>query len=151
MIFEQPVNAIGGAAFFVGGEREDEIAIGLVILLLQANEGGGEKCVAIFYVARAAAVVVAVFFDELEGVHGPVFAARFDHIEMADEENRFLRAGAANARDQVAFARIRAEDVNVVGGKTGVEKALGHGVGGNRRTADRIGGIDFDQLLENVV
>ena len=51
----------------------------------------------------------------------------------------------------IAFALIRAEHLDVARGKTGVEQALGHRVGGNGGAANRIGGIDFNELLENVV
>src|ERR1700722_1486452 len=150
MIFDQPGHAVGLAALFIGGEREDEVAIGPEIFFFQANEAGDEERVAVFDVSSAAAVKVAVFFGEDEGVHRPIFAASFDHIGMANEQQGSVRAGAMNAGDEVAFAVVGAEDLDVGGAKSGVEQALGHGAGGNSGAADRIGGIDFDELLKNV-
>ena len=55
-----------------------------------------------------------------------------------------------NARHHVPFAVVRSQDLHVARWKTGIEQALGHGVCGNRGAADGIGGVDFNQLLENV-
>ena len=41
------------------------------------------------------------------------------------------------------------EDLDIVGGKSGVAQALGHGFGGGRGAADGVGGVDFDELPEN--
>ncbi len=131
MILQQPIDAIGFAAFFVGGEREDDVAIRPVIFLLEANQRGDEDGVAAFHVLRAAAVEVAVLLDEFEGVDGPVFAAGFDHVQVPDEEDGLLRAGAAKARDHVAFALVGAEHVHVGGGEARVAQALGHRFGGH--------------------
>src|ERR1700690_2867876 len=120
------------------------------MLLLQAQERGDQKRVAVLDVSCAAAVKVAVLLEELERVHGPVLAARFDDVEMADEQQGFLRARAVNARDQVAFAVVRSEHLHVACRKTGIEQALGHGPGSNRGAADRIGRVDLNQLLEDV-
>jgi hypothetical protein len=43
MIFQQPVDAVGRAAFFVGREREDQIARGPVALLFEADERGDQQ------------------------------------------------------------------------------------------------------------
>ena len=60
-------------------------------------------------------------------------------------------AGSVQARHQVALAVVRAEHLHVARGKAGVEQALGHGFGRDGGAAHRIGGVDFDELLENVV
>ena len=39
VILEEPVDAVGFAAFFVGGEGEDEVAVGTIVFALQADEG----------------------------------------------------------------------------------------------------------------
>ena len=69
---------------------------------------------------------------------------------MADEEQRFFRAGAVNARDHIAFAVVGAEDLHIAGGKARVKQALGHRVGCYSGAAYGVGRINFDQLLENV-
>src|SRR5580693_1259883 len=99
MVLDQPGDAVECAALFIGGERQDQVAIGLVMLLLQAKKGRDQKRVAILDVSCAAAVKVAVLLDELERVDRPVLAARFDDVQMAYEQQRFLRARAVNARD----------------------------------------------------
>jgi hypothetical protein len=104
-----------------------------------------------FHILRAAPVEVAVFFHELERVGGPVFAARFHHVEMADDQDRLVRAAAVQARHQVPLALVGAENLGVGRREPGVEQALAHGLGGNSGAADRIGGVDFNQLLKDVV
>ena len=69
---------------------------------------------------------------------------------MADQQDRPARAGAAQPRDQIPLARIGAQDFRVARGKSGVAQALRHGFGGGGRAANRIGGVDFDELLEYV-
>ena len=91
--FQEPVDAVVVAAFFVGGEGEDQVAVGSEIFFFQADEIGDQDGVAFFHVLGAAAVEVAVFFDELKGVGGPVGAEGFHDIEVADEEQGLL-AGA---------------------------------------------------------
>ena len=124
LVLDEPVDAVRLAAFFVGGEREDEIAIGLVAFFLEADEGGDENGIALLHVLRAAAVVVAVFFDELEGIGGPVFTARFHDIEMTDEENRLLLARSVQADDEVLLAVVRAAEEHIFLREAGVEKTL---------------------------
>ena len=114
MIFHEPIDAVEIAAFFIGGEREDQIAVGLVVLFLHANEVGDEDGVAFLHVVGAAPVEVAVFFDELKGIGGPVFAARLDDVEMADEEDWFALAGAVDARDEIFLAVVGAGDDDVI-------------------------------------
>ena len=107
--------------------------------------------VAVFHVLRAAAVEVAVLLDELKGIGRPVFAARFDHVEMPDQQHRLVLAAAVQAHDEVLLAVVRAQDLDVALGKSGVAKALRHGFRRGGHAADRVRRVDFDQLLENVV
>ncbi len=39
MIFYEPVGAVEGATFFIGGEGEDQVAVGLVAFAMQVQEG----------------------------------------------------------------------------------------------------------------
>ena len=119
VIFDEPIDPVEIAAFFVGGERENQIAVGLVVLFLHANELGDEDGVAFLHVVGAATVEVAVLFDELKRIGGPVFAAGFDDVEMSDEEDRFALAGAMDARDKIFLAVVGAGDDDVVAGEAG--------------------------------
>jgi hypothetical protein len=98
----------------------------------------------------ASPVEEAVRLEELEGIDRPVFLAGFHHVEMADQKDRFALAGAAKPRDHVAFAVVGAEHHNVARGESGVLEALGHCFGCDGGTANRIGRVDFDELLEDV-
>ncbi len=80
-----------------------------------------------------APVVITVFLDELKRIGGPVFAPRFDHIEMADQQHRLVFAAAVEADHKILLAVVGAEDMKVAIGKSCVAKALRHrfGSGGN--------------------
>ena len=53
--------------------------------------------------------------------------------------------------DQILLAIIRASDVEIAFREAGVAEPLRYGLGGGGHIADRICGVDFDQLFENVV
>ena len=60
-------------------------------------------------------------------------------------------ARAMQADHQILFAIIGAADVEITVGKSGVAESLRHGFGGRTDIADRVGGIDFDELFEDVM
>ena len=99
MVLQQPVSAIRLAAFFVGGEREDNVAVGDEAFLLHPDQRRDHDRVAVFHVLGAAAVVVAVLLHELKRVGGPVFAAGFDYVEMSDQKKRLVLAGTVQPDD----------------------------------------------------
>ncbi len=72
---------------------------------------------------------------------------------MTDDENRPQRLTplAAIAGDQVALPLIGSHDSDVGRGESGIEQSLRHRLRRYGGTSDRIGGIDLDQLLEDVV
>jgi hypothetical protein len=53
--------------------------------------------------------------------------------------------------DDILLTVVWSENVNVALGKSGVPKALCHGLGRRRNAADRIGRVDLDELFENVM
>ena len=108
VVLHQPVDAVEGAAFLVGRERQNQIAIGREAFLLQANQVGDELRRHRLVVARAAAVEEAVLLEERERIERPVLALGLDDVEMREQQQRLAaRAGAARARDQVALLRDR--------------------------------------------
>ena len=72
---------------------------------------------------------------------------------MAEDEHGFEGASgtAAKARHQVSFARVRSEDDDVGWGEAGVEEALAHGFSDCSGAPDGVGGVDLDELLEDIV
>ena len=150
VVLDQPVDAVRFAALLIGREREDDVAIGVEAFPVQAEEGFDQDGVGLLHVLGAAAVVVAVFGYELEGIGGPVVAACFNHIQVADEEDRLLAAGAVITHDKILLAIIGAEQLHVRGGKAGVKKSLLHGFRRVGDAADGIGGVDFDELAKDV-
>src|ERR1700719_5122367 len=84
MVLDQPVEpVVRAAAFFISGERDDDIAIWLVAFALitdQVRRPGGHLR---FVVGSAAAVVISVFFGEDKRIQARVFPLRFDDIGVS--------------------------------------------------------------------
>src|SRR5579863_1979464 len=114
---------------------------------MKAQEGRDQRGIRVFHVLGAAAVEIAAFLDELEGVSMPVGRERLNHIHVAEKQDGFFggRLGGANSDDQVLLARVRTEKVDVVGGEASGEKALLHRFGaGGDAALWRVGGVDLD-------
>ena len=101
MILDQPVHAIRCAAFLVRRQRENNVAAGHVSFFLHADQRGRHDRVAILHVAGAPPVVISVLLDELKGIGRPVLAARFHHVEMADQQHRLVLARPMQAHHHV--------------------------------------------------
>ena len=93
MLLEQPIDAVEVAAFFIGGEREDQIAVRATDpSFFRRMKFVDQDGVAVLHVLGAAAVEVAVLFDEFEWIGGPVLAESFDDIQVAEEQDGFALA-----------------------------------------------------------
>src|SRR5215472_4826264 len=149
MILQEPMHAVRTAAFFVGSECEDKIAIGQVVFLFEANKCGGQQCVTGFHVFRATTVEEAILLEENEGIARPVFAAGFDHVQVADKQDWFALTGAAITQDQIflVVARTGYLDVPII--KAGVAEPFAHGFGSSANVANRIRCVDFDEFLQD--
>jgi len=99
MVRQQPAHAVVRRIrqLLVGGQRQDDVAVGPERLLDVADQVGDED-------RRHRLVVDDAAVDELERVGVPVLAPRFHHVEMGKQEERPARAGAAQPRHQVALA-----------------------------------------------
>src|SRR3954471_10893215 len=151
VVLDQPLGAVELAAFLVGGQHQNQIAVRCYPLLLQADQVGDELRCHRLVVAGAAAVEEAVLLDEGERIHRPVLALGFDDVEVGEEEERPVRAGAAEAEDQVALARIRSDDLHVRGREARRLEPRRHRFRRLRHVAGRrVGGVDLDQLFVNL-
>ena len=78
----------------------------------------------------------------------------FDDIQMADEEDRlradFSAAGSVQPNDEIAFPRHGSENLDVGRGIARVTEANRHCFGSRRVIADGIGGVDLDELLQDI-
>jgi len=70
---------------------------------------------------------------------------------VADQQDRLVLAGAVQPYNEILLTIIRPANVNVALGKSGIAETLCHGFGGRAHVSDRIRGVDFDQLLKDVV
>src|SRR5580704_901273 len=150
MIFHQPVDAVKIAAFFIGRQRQNQIAIGLVILSLHANEVGDQDRVAFLHIVGAAPEEVAILLDKFKRIGGPVLTPRLDDVEMPNKENRLALPCAVNARDEVLLPIIRSIDDDVVAGKSRIAKPSSHLLGRSRNVAGGICRINLNELLKNL-
>src|SRR5262249_1775769 len=137
----------GTAAFFVSGERDDQVAVGLKAFFLVGDEVGEPDSSLCLVVAGAAAVKVAVLLDELEGVHGPVFALGFDNVDMRKEENGLAGTGAVIAHHDVVLGGFGAADEDVGVRKAGGLEACGGGFGDGSGRAGGEAGLHLDHLF----
>ena len=150
MPLEQPVHAVRRAAFFVGSQSKNQIAVRQEAFLLQADEIRDQDGVTLLHVLGAPSIEEAVFFNEFEGIRGPIGPERLHYIQMPDKQDWLAVSGSAEAHHQILLTVIRPVHVKVILGKTRVAKALRHSFGGSCHVADGIGGVDLDKLLENV-
>ena len=152
VVLHQPGRAVvGPAAFFVGGQRDDEIAIGPEAFTLVADQvrdpDGGLRLV----VDGPAAIEEAVLFGQLERIHGPVGRLGLHYVEMSQQQQRLALAGAVIAYHHVHLMRRRAQHLDVGRSESLRTKQRGHRLGRGRRGAGTERGIDLDELLINVV
>jgi hypothetical protein len=102
-------------------------------------------------VTRAAAVEEAVLLDELKRLHRPVFPLGFDDIGVGKKQDRPACARAVITNDEITFLRNGAADKDIGIGKTRIFQASAGGFGNRSGRASRKAGLDFDELLVDVV
>lgn len=150
-VLEEPVDAVGfGAAFFAGGEGEDEVAVRGEAFAFEADEVGDEEGGVALDVLGAPAVEVAVAFEEAEGIDGPVVAAGFDDVEVGEEDDGAGCAAATEAGDEVALFGGGDDDLHVGFGESGGAEAVGNELGGGGAVAGGGRGVGLDQFAEDV-
>ena len=150
VILEEPRDAVvWAAAFLVGCERNDDIAIRFVTLAPVADEVGDPDGCLRFVVAGAAAVEVAVLFGEGEGVKAPVFPLGFDDVDVREQENWLQLAGAVIADDEIGLGGDGAAEEEIGLGETGGAKALRDSFCNGSGGSGGVTGFDFDDLLIN--
>src|SRR6266403_3264971 len=134
MILEQPFDAaVRAAALFVGGEGDDDVAVGLESFLLVANQIGNPQGGLRLVVTRTASVKKTVLLYQLKRLHGPVFAFGFDDIGMGEKQDGFAVAGAVIANNDIALLRDGAAEKDIGIRKAGGFQASGGGLGHRSR------------------
>ena len=154
VVRDEPRRAVETAALLVRRQRDDDVAVWAEALLPVAYEVGDEDGGHRLVVNRAAPVVVAVALRELEGVEvgRPVLTLRLDHVEVREKKYGAARARAAQARDDVAFARVAGMDehLHVTGREPRRAQTRRHLLRGLGRVAHRVGRVRLDQLFVDV-
>ena len=150
MVGQQPRHAVRAATFLVRRERQDQVSRRREALTPEPDERCHPRGRHVLHVGRAAAVEVPVPLHERERVHRPVLAPRLHDIGVREQQDRAALAQAGPARDEVAFAGVRPDDLHVGGGEAGSPQACGHRLGRLRGAAARVGRVDLDQFLEDV-
>src|SRR5580658_2640573 len=70
---------------------------------------------------------------------------------MTNQQQRLVLSRSVEPHDQILFAIIGTENPKVGLGESRITKALRHRLGSRRHAAHGIGGVNLDQLLEDVV
>ena len=115
---QQPFDAVLVARFFVGGQRQDHVAIERPLLAMQAQEVRDPVRVERLHVGRAAAVVVAVALGQAETARR---SSRSASLRRRPGGRAAKAAGAARCRgagDQVLLGGRRAENPDVAIGES---------------------------------
>jgi hypothetical protein len=149
-ILQQPVDAVGRAALLVRSQRQDDVAVRTIALGAIAQQRRHHDGDAVLHVLRAAAVEVAVLLQEHERIDRPVLAQRFDDVEMTDQQHRTLATRALEARDEVLLAPAGTDHLHIFSREAAIAQPLRHGFSGRSRAQARLGGLDLDELLEQV-
>src|ERR1700736_1016992 len=101
MILEEPLDAaVGTPAFLVRRKRDDDISIRLEAFLPIADQVGNPDSGLRFVVTRSAAIEKTVLLRELKRLHRPIFAFRFDHVGVREQQDRLVGTGAVIANDE---------------------------------------------------
>ena len=151
MVLGEPLHAVGFAAFFIRGERHDEVARGNPAFFFEADEIRDQDGIALLVVRRAATIKEAIHLIELEWVHGPVLAQRFHHIKVSKKQDGLSRAASVKADDDVFLVGQWPIDMDIFRREAGSPKARGHGFRRGRNVPGRrISGVDFNELLKNI-
>ena len=89
----------------------------------------------------------AVDLLQLERIEGPVLALGFDHVHVADQQDRLARAGAAQPRHQLPLrGPVEITWMSAAGMPPALQPRR-HRLGRLHGVADRVGGVDLDQFL----
>ena len=149
MVLEQPLHAVSGTSFLVGGQRNDDVPIGDVFLFAHAHDDSEVNRALVFVIGDATAKEGPVFLDELERRQRPVLGLCFDHIDVRQQQDRLLPgAAAAKPSDEVAFFRRILEDDNVGVRESERLEPSRHGLSRGERAPLTLCRVNLDQLLE---
>ena len=149
MIFQEPARTVVRRVrqLFIRRQRKDDVALWLEALLAVLNQVGDEACRHRLIVRGTAATEKPIDLLQYKRIKRPVLALGFNHVDMRDQQDRFLCAGAAQAHDHVALARTGRKNLDVF-----IRKATGlqprrHRLGRAQCIADGIGRVDLDTFL----
>jgi hypothetical protein len=153
VICDQPAHAVRRSPFLVRGQNQNDVTIRHESFAFISNEVGDEYRRHRLVVARAAAIVVAVALreDKRIEVGGPVALERGDDVEMGKQHQRLTCARPTIADDQVSLIRARPALEYVRRWKPRFDQPAGHRIRGHGGIADRVDGVDLDQLFIDIV
>src|SRR5262249_4107985 len=83
---QEPLYAIEIAGFFVRGERNDQVTIRNIVLLLETYERGDPDRSHRLVVGRAPAPKISISFKKFERVDRPIFSSRLDDVQMSQQQ-----------------------------------------------------------------
>jgi hypothetical protein len=83
VMLDEPLGSVELAALFIGGEGKEDVAPGLESLAMNLQKCPHQRGIGVFHILRATAVKVAVLFNELKRLGGPVGAESLDYVHVA--------------------------------------------------------------------
>ena len=129
LVLGQPARAVEGRGrFLAAGQRQLERAPVLEAFLLDAHQGIDPGGVQRLHVGDAAAIEIAILFNQGEGIARPVLALGFHHIEMSQQQDGLgLGIAAGQHRDNAAFLGLvrRRKQMDVAVGEARVLQVAG--------------------------
>jgi hypothetical protein len=148
----QPLDPVESpVGLLAAGKRKLDRAPGMITAFGEADQGIDPDRRHRLVVGGTARVEKAVFLEQGEGIAGPVLALGLDHIDMGDQQDRPQGPGSARPDGhQSAFAGMIGSGIEreLVVGESRRLEPRGHPLGGQCATAQRKGGVGFDQFLE---
>ena len=152
MLSHQPVSTVEFAPLFVRGQRQDQVALGLISFTMQTQKRRHQRGVGVLHVLRATAVKITVLLNELKRIGGPIGAQSLHHVHVAEEKNGLFgrRSGSAETDNEILFALVGPQQVNILRRESRVkEEALHRGCRSGDIALRRVRSVDFDELLED--
>ena len=108
VVLRQPARADQPAGLLARGQRHDQVARELLLGARRFQRDRRERRRHRLVVAHSARVEVAILLGRLEGRNAPRLPLDRHHVDVGEQEQRPLRAGAPDAGDQVPhLAAIR--------------------------------------------
>ena len=153
MILQQPAHSIRFPAFLISRQRKNDVAVRNKPFALESNETLDHGCIGLLHILRAAAIEVPILLDQLKWIGRPIGSLRFNHVDVPNDQDRSKRRAGAPAIpcNHIALALVGPKHDDIGSRKASLQQPFSHSLCGNCGAPHRVGRINLDKLLKNVV